>query len=98
MAEGREDIVQRGPMTVVSCRPGEDERQVSKVRRGFFQFGKPPDADNCGNRLVAPRDDEIRSLLCVGDQSGDAALGGFGHRDLTRFIQDGHTLTIQKSV
>ncbi len=85
-------------MTIVSCRSGKDERQVSKVRRGLIQFGKPADADNGGDRLVAPRDDEIRSLLCVGDQSGDATLGGLSHRDLTCVTQNCHTSTIQKSV
>ena len=98
MSEGLEDIVQRSATTGVRRRPRKNERQVPKIGGGVFEFGKPSDADDRRDRLVASRNHEIGPLLGVGYEAGNASLGGLGHRHLTGLAQDGHGSTVQKSV
>jgi hypothetical protein len=67
-----------------------------QVCHGLLDLSETTHAQDRDDRLLPAGDDDVRAMLCVGDQAGDASLGGLGHAHLTRVTKDRHTWTVQK--
>src|SRR5438067_8910244 len=76
----------------VRRRPGKHKSQVPEVGCGFFDFLEAPNAHHGRYGLMPPGNDDIRSLLGVGDESGHPPLGGFAHAHFARVLQQRHAM------
>jgi hypothetical protein len=93
-----EYVIEWGASAAVCCRPGEDKSQIAKVGRGLFDLAETLHAYHCGHRPMPACDNDLGSVLGVGNQPRNSSLGGFAHADLAGVVKDRHARTVQKYV
>jgi hypothetical protein len=82
VSEGCQNVIQRGPSSAVRHGPGQYERQVSKIGRGFFELGEAMHSDNGGNRAMMTGYHDVSAVLGISYQAGNATLRRVGDAEL----------------